>query len=88
MELPAAGAQVQAGEPFGEIESVKAVSDVYSPVDGEVVEANSGLSDQLETFNEDPYGAAWLVKIKVSDDSALGNLMDFQAYQKQCAEEA
>jgi glycine cleavage system H protein len=88
MQLPAVGAKLKAGETFGEIESVKAVSDLYSPVDGDVVEVNSALPNKLETLNSDPYGAGWLVKIKLSDEAALKNLMDYAAYQKMCAEEA
>ena len=73
---------MKAGESFGEIESVKAVSDLYSPVDGEVVEVNSALPNKLETLHTDPYGAGWIVKIKLSDDAALKNLMDYAAYEK------
>lgn len=87
MELPAVGKQVAAGQTFGEIESVKAVSDLYSPVTGEVVEVNQPLTGQLETLNSDPYGAGWMVKVKVADDSAKSGLMDYPAYEKQCAEE-
>jgi glycine cleavage system H protein len=87
MQLPKVGRKVKAGESFGEIESVKAVSDLYSPVDGEVVAVNETLPDKLETLNADPYGAGWLVKIKLSSESALRNLLDHAAYQKQCAEE-
>ncbi len=87
MQLPAVGAKMKAGQSFGEIESVKAVSDLYSPVDGEVVEVNSALPNKLETLNSDPYGAGWLVKVKLSDEAALKNLLDYAAYQKLCAEE-
>ena len=87
MQLPTVGSKVKAGESFGEIESVKAVSDLYSPVDGEVVEVNSALVNKLETLNADSYSAGWLVKIKLSDEAALKNLMDYAAYQKMCAEE-
>jgi len=87
MQLPTVGKKVKAGDSFGEIESVKAVSDLYSPVDGEIVEVNTALANKLETLNSDPYGAGWVVKIKLSDESALRNLMDFRAYQKMCAEE-
>ena len=62
MELPTVGAQVKAGTPFGEIESVKAVSDLYSPVTGEVIEVNTALPDQLETMSDDPYGKGWIAK--------------------------
>jgi glycine cleavage system H protein len=87
MQLPAVGAKMKAGQSFGEIESVKAVSDLYSPVDGEVVEVNSALPNKLETLNSDPYGAGWLVKVKLSDEAAVKNLMNYAAYQKLCAEE-
>ncbi|HEY2828263.1 MAG TPA: glycine cleavage system protein GcvH, partial [Pirellulales bacterium] len=75
MQLPAVGAKVKAGESFGEIESVKAVSDLYSPVDGEVIEVNTALPNKLETLNTDPYGAGWLVKIKLTDEAGLKNLL-------------
>lgn len=87
IQLPAAGRQLKAGEPFGEIESVKAVSDLYSPVDGEVVKVHEGLGDKLETLNADPYGEGWMIEVKVADETALSKLMDLAAYQKQCAEE-
>jgi glycine cleavage system H protein len=88
MQLPEVGRKLTAGETFGEIESVKAVSDLYSPVDGEVVAVNKELPNQLETLNADPYGAGWLVKLRLTSESALKELMDYKAYQKQCAEEA
>jgi glycine cleavage system H protein len=87
MELPEIGRSLTAGQPMGEIESVKAVSDVYSPITGEVVEVNSSLPDQLETLGTDPYGAGWIAKLKVTDEAGLSQLMDFATYQKQCAEE-
>jgi glycine cleavage system H protein len=87
IELPKVGRKVEAGEPFGEIESVKAVSDLYSPVTGEVIAIHEGLGDRLETLNSDPYGEGWMVKIKLSSDAGLGELLDYAAYQKQCAEE-
>jgi len=87
MQLPEVGRKVAAGESFGEIESVKAVSDLYSPVEGEVVEVNKSLPDRLETLSTDPYGAGWIAKIRVSNDSVLADLLDYAAYQKQCAEE-
>jgi glycine cleavage system H protein len=87
MELPKVGQQLAAGESFGEIESVKAVSDLYSPVAGEVVAINEALPNRLETLSSDPYGAGWIVKIKLADETSLKNLMDYGAYQKQCAEE-
>jgi glycine cleavage system H protein len=87
MQLPAVGRHLKSGESFGEIESVKAVSDLYSPVDGEIVEVNSALANKLETLNADPYGAGWIVKIKLADETALQKLMNYAAYQKQCSEE-
>ena len=87
LELPEVGRQVRAGDSFGEIESVKAVSDLYSPVTGEIVEVNVALPNQLETFQDDPYGEAWIVKIKITDEASLEALMDKKAYDKQCAEE-
>ena len=88
VELPEVGRKVQAGKPLGEIESVKAVSDLYSPVDGEIVEVNQQIADKLETLSDDPYGAGWLVKIKLSDESELANLLDAAAYKRQCEEDA
>lgn len=87
LELPQMGRQVKAGESIGEIESVKAVSDLYSPVSGEIVEVNGSLPDHLALLNDDPYGEAWIVKIKLSDEAELKNLMSHAAYEKQCAEE-
>jgi glycine cleavage system H protein len=87
VELPKVGARVKAGESFGEIESVKAVSDLYSPVDGEVAAANSALADNLEHLADDPYGNGWFIKIKISNESALAELLDEAAYKKQCEEE-
>jgi glycine cleavage system H protein len=87
MQLPEVGRQFKAGESFGEIESVKAVSDLYCPIAGEVAAVNSSLPDNLETLNQDPYGAAWLIKLKVAPDAKLDSLLDYAAYQKQVAEE-
>lgn len=87
IELPEKGRQVVQGEPFGEIESVKAVSDLYSPVSGEVAEVNSALADQLEVLNDDCYGAGWMIKVKLAEGASLDHLMDYAEYQKQCAEE-
>jgi len=88
IELPKVGRKVTAGESFCEVESVKAVSDVYAPVTGEVTAVNESLPDKLETLSSDPYGEGWVCRIKVSDESALANLMDHKAYQKMCEEEA
>ncbi len=86
INLPEVGREVSAEEPFGEVESVKAVSDLYSPVTGEIVEVNQAVIDNLETLSEDPYGEGWLVKIKITDDAGLANLLDAVAYEKQCSE--
>lgn len=88
MELPKVGRQVQPEESFCEIESVKAVSDIYAPVAGEVIAVNSTLPDKLETLNTDPYNAGWIAKIKITDESRLATLLTHAAYQKQCEEEA
>ncbi|HEY3393192.1 MAG TPA: glycine cleavage system protein GcvH [Lacipirellulaceae bacterium] len=88
IELPKVGRQVKAEESFAEVESVKAVSDVYSPVTGEVIAVNESLPDNLETLSNDPYGKGWIAKIEVTDVSSLAKLMDHAAYQKQIAEEA
>src|ERR1700736_4236152 len=77
---PAVGAAVTANEPYTEIESVKAVSDVYAPLSGEIVEVNAALADAPEQINEDPYDAGWLVKIKLSDPSEQQALMGSEAY--------
>ncbi len=87
LELPEVGLPVNAGESVGEIESVKAVSDIYSPVSGEIVEVNTELPDSLETLGEDPYGRGWILKIRMTREDELGGLLDFAAYQRQCAEE-
>jgi len=81
VELPTAGAKITAGETFGTVESVKAVSEIYAPVSGEVIEANGALSSAPETVNSDPHGAAWLIKIKLADSGQLSGLMDAAAYQ-------
>jgi glycine cleavage system H protein len=88
IELPKVGRQVKAEQSFCEVESVKAVSDVYAPVSGEVIAVNESLADKLELLSGDPYGEGWIARIKVTDDTGLKNLMDHAAYQKQCAEEA
>jgi glycine cleavage system H protein len=87
IELPEVGRRVKAKEPFGEIESVKAVSDLYSPVDGEVVAVNSAVADKLEHLADDPYQAGWFIKIKLANEAGLADLLDEAAYKKQCEEE-
>jgi glycine cleavage system H protein len=87
MVLPKVGTKVTAGQPFGEVESVKAVSDLYSPVSGEVTAAHSDLAQKLETLASDPYNTGWMIKVAISDEPSLKKLMDATAYEKQCASE-
>ena len=84
MELPELGRQLAAGEEFGVVESVKAVSPLYSPVAGEVIEVNGGLPDKLETLSTDPYVGGWILKLRVTDESGLAKLLDYASYQRQC----
>ena len=81
VDLPKVGSHVDAGKSLGSVESVKAVSDIYSPVSGEIVEVNATLADAPETLNTDPHGAAWLVKIKLSSPEEIQNLMSASDYQ-------
>jgi glycine cleavage system H protein len=81
VDLPAAGKVVKSGEGLAVVESVKAASDVYSPVGGEVTEVNAALSDEPQTVNDAPEAGGWFVKLKVSDPSALDALMDRPAYE-------
>jgi glycine cleavage system H protein len=85
--LPSVGDTVSAGASFGEIESVKAVSDLNSPVDGDVVEVNDALTDNLGTINEDPYGGGWLIKVRVKG-KAPASLLGVDEYEKLIAETA
>ncbi|MGI9428711.1 MAG: glycine cleavage system protein GcvH [Bythopirellula sp.] len=87
IDLPTVGNAVEAEQPFCEVESVKAVSDIYSPVAGEVIAVNEALPDQLETLGDDPYNAGWIAKIKITDEAGLSNLLDQAAYDKLCSEE-
>jgi glycine cleavage system H protein len=80
VELPAVGTIVAAGEQIGEIESTKSVGELFAPVDGEIVEANDAVVDAPDSVNQDPFGAAWLVKIKLSS-SLPGDLLDHDAYR-------
>ena len=82
LELPKVGKELKKGDTFGVVESVKAVSDLYSPVAGKVVEIHEDLANDPGQINSDPYGAGWLVKIQVADASAMSGLMDSGAYQK------
>ena len=81
VELPELGRKLKAGEQFGTIESVKAVSELYAPVAGEVVEVNAPLADKPETVNQDPHGAAWMIVVKLSDPGETGTLLDASQYQ-------
>ena len=85
VELPEVGATFDTGDSFGTVESVKAVSDLYAPVGGEVVEVNSALNDAPEKINEDPYGEGWIVKLRVSDEGS--RLLSASDYEKLLEEE-
>lgn len=81
VELPTAGSEVNQFGKFGEIESVKAVSDLFSPVGGKIVEVNEATTDSPEVVNEEPYGSGWLIKVELSDMGQLDELMDSETYQ-------
>ena len=81
VQLPDEGAEVQAGDAFGEIESTKSVSEIYAPVSGTVVARNASLADEPELINAEPYAAGWLVEIAPTDPSAIGQLLDADAYK-------
>jgi glycine cleavage system H protein len=84
VEFKAVGETLVAGESFGEIESVKAASEVYMPVAGEIIAVNDELTSEPEMVNEDPYGNGWMVKIRVTDASNLAKLLDADAYKQLC----
>ncbi len=84
LALPAVGKKFSPGESMGEIESVKAVSDVYAPVRGEVIAVNEGLPDNLTLLNDSPFEKAWVAKIKMADPSQVNQLMDYADYQTHC----
>ena len=86
-EAPTAGSQVAAGRSYGEVESVKAVSDVIAPLSGEVLEVNQAVVDAPETVNEDPYGDGWLIRIRLGDPSEADGLLDVDAYKQVLAEQ-
>ena len=79
---PEVGAQVSAGSAYAEVESVKAVSDVFAPMSGEVLEVNEALKETPENINEDPYGAGWMVRVRLSEPSEADSLMDVTAYKQ------
>jgi glycine cleavage system H protein len=85
-EPPSEGDQLSKDAPYGEVESVKAVSDVIAPLSGEVVEVNQKVVDEPETVNADPYGEGWLVRIRLSDPSEAESLLDLEAYKQVVAE--
>ncbi len=87
VELPQEGGAVTKNEPFGVVESVKAVSDLYSPVSGNVTEVNDAIIDSPEVINEDPYGDAWMIKVDISSVDDLGDLLSADEYQKFIEEE-
>lgn len=87
VELPTQGAQVVAGKECAVVESVKAASDVYTPVSGEITEVNSTLGDAPETINKDPYGAGWMFKLRPSNPAEIDALLDAAAYDAQVASE-
>ena len=86
LELPSAGTALRQSEPFGVVESVKAASDVYSPISGEVVEENNAAIDAPEVVNSSPFTDAWLIKVRIDDTSQLDSLLDADAYEKLVAE--
>ena len=82
VDLPKVGANAEAGKTFGSVESVKAVSDIYAPVSGEIVEINEGLSSAPESLNSDPHGAAWLIKVRMTTQDEIKQLMTTAQYQE------
>jgi glycine cleavage system H protein len=86
-EPPEQGQTISKDAPYGEVESVKAVSDVMAPLSGEVIEVNGGIVDEPETVNEDPYGEGWLIRIRLSDPSEVDSLIDAGAYKQVLAEQ-
>jgi glycine cleavage system H protein len=88
IDLPPKGKTLEAGKPFGVVESVKAASDMYSPVSGEVLESNTKLADDLGKLSSDPFGAGWLLKVKVSDGKLPAGLLDRTAYEQHWATRA
>ncbi|HXW83497.1 MAG TPA: glycine cleavage system protein GcvH [Candidatus Binataceae bacterium] len=87
VELPEVGEKISKDDPFGVVESVKAVSDIYAPISGTVIEVNEGLPESPEMVNEDPYGDGWLIKVKMNDPSDLEDLMDSDEYAEMIARE-
>lgn len=88
VQLPLVGESVTSGDPVGEVESTKSVSEVFSPVAGEVVARNDDLEDNPELINSDPYGAGWMIEVKLADPSAMDSLLDAEDYRRLLEEEA
>jgi glycine cleavage system H protein len=88
VELPKVGSRIEAGKPCGSVESVKAVSDIYSPVSGEVTEVNAALAESPEWINQEPHGKAWMVKVKLASPSEVASLMTAEQYEQFAKEEA
>jgi glycine cleavage system H protein len=86
VDIPEEGTEVTAGEPFGEVESTKSVSDIYSPVSGRIVERNGVLTETPELVNRDPYGEGWMVVVEMTDASEVDRLMDAAAYRRMAEE--
>ncbi len=82
VELPKVGTKIVRGKSFGTIEAVKAVSDLFAPASGEIVELNKGVQDSPELVNKDPYGEGWMVKVKIADTGELASLLDAEGYKK------
>lgn len=83
--LPSVGKKLSVGDVFGEIESVKAVSDLYAPVSGEVIEVNGSIANDLDLLSQDAFGKGWLIKLRLSNPAEAASLLDTAAYEKQCA---
>jgi len=88
VELPQVGTQLEAGDELGSIESVKAVSELFAPVSGEVVEINETLADKPELVNTDPYGDGWMIRVRISDTTELDDLMNAEEYEEYCETES
>ena len=86
VELPKLGSKIETGKPFGTVESVKAVSEIYAPATGEVVETNVALQNEPEKINADPHGAAWMIKVRLTNPAEINKLMDAAAYEAFIAE--
>jgi glycine cleavage system H protein len=87
IDLPAVGTKLTAGKTFGEVESVKAVSDLYAPVSGEVLDVNAAVAQDVQVLASEPYGAGWLIKIRIANPADTSGLLDHAAYERKVAEE-